>query len=143
MTRVEPATFFELLLADSEFCRLLGRVLLRAGQLEAEISRYCTARGRTVNEKAPLGALVSLLEDDGALTENGAIHFRQLALKRNYLAHNLYRLLLEDSPEALLPTEVVAADVETYSERLAEFDDDLSFFVGLTRKADPASAHLL
>ena len=94
MSDFEDSTeFFELLYNDVRFCEGLGKVMLAAGKLERTLQSYLSSKGiEPKNKRATLGVLVGLLKESGLLSSNGKMHFDDLLLKRNYLAHSLYDL---------------------------------------------------
>jgi hypothetical protein len=86
------------------------------------------------NKKATLGALVSLLKKHGLLSRNGQMHFDDLTLKRNYLAHSLYDLFSNQIEESILPREeLVDEDVDLFEERADQLAEDLRYFVNIIR----------
>lgn len=142
---VTALKFFDLLHDDTEFCGGLGKVMLAAGMLETNLRRYMMARKiEGVGAKTTLGRMVSLLKEHGLLSRNGEMHFDDLALKRNYLAHSLYDLFSEEIEEAILPrTELVEMDVEMFSEKVNSTAQDFLHFSRIVSKADTKGRFLL
>jgi hypothetical protein len=142
---VTARKFFDLLYNDTEFCGGLGKVMLTAGMLETNLRRYMMARKiKGVGARTTLGRMVDLLKEHRLLTHNGEMHFGDLALKRNYLAHSLYDLFSEEIEETILPrTKLVEMDVEMFSEKVNSLAQDFLHFSRIVSKADPSGEHLL
>ena len=142
---VPPDEFFELLYQETEFCDGVGKTMLSASRLETNLRRYLKARGiRGIGEKSTLGTLVNKLKDHGLLTRNGVMHFDDLVLKRNYLAHSLYDLFSAEIEETILPRdELVEMDADIFSERAQDLASYFSHFAKMVSEANPNDEKLL
>tara|TARA_Y100001934_G_scaffold47457_1_gene57399 strand:- start:445 stop:897 length:453 start_codon:yes stop_codon:yes gene_type:complete len=129
----DSTEFFELLYNDVRFCDGLGKVMLAAGKLERTLQSYLSSKGiEPKNKRATLGVLVRLLKESGLLTSNGKMHFDDLLLKRNYLAHSLYDLFSGNIEQSILPREnLEESDVEIFADRAHGFAGDLQHFIRL------------
>ena len=130
--------FFGLLYDDPEFCQHVGQVMLAAGMLQTNLRIYLQNKGISgVPAKSTLGSLVKILEKNDFLSKNGLIHFNDLAIKRNYLAHNLYDLFTEVIEETILSrNDLTEGDVYFFTEKAWILANDFSTFAGIVAKAD-------
>lgn len=142
---VPSEEFYEILYRDSKFCDGIGKVMLSAGQLETNLRAYLKARNiKGVRAKSTLGALVIKLKQNNLLSRNGEIHFDDLALKRNYLAHSLYDLFSEEISETILPrTDLTEMDANIFADRVQGLAKDFSHFADLVSKADKNKDQLM
>lgn len=142
---VLPQEFFDHLYQEKEFCEEIGRVILSASRLETNLRRYLKAKGvKNVRSKSTLGVLVEKLKENKMLSSNGCMHFDDLVLKRNYLAHNLYDLFTAEIEETILPrTELTKSDVHMFVERAHVLADDFLYFAQFVTKADTQKKYLL
>ena len=134
MSKFEDSTeFFELLYNDVQFCDGLGKVMLAAGKLERTLRSYLSSKGiEPKSKRATLGILVRLLKESGLLSRNGEMHFDDLLLKRNYLAHSLYDLFSGNIEQSILPREnLEESDVDIFADRAHGFAGDLQHFISL------------
>ena len=127
---VDSQEFFDLLYNDVNFCNGLGKIMLAAGMLETNLRTYLNLKGiKQKNKKSTLGALISTLKKNNLLSRNGEMHFEDLKLKRNYLAHSLYDLFSHKIEQTVLPREnLVEMDVEMFAEKAQTLAGDLIFF---------------
>src|SRR5688572_7141629 len=104
--RGEPASaaeLFSLLHQDARFCENLGRAVLSAGRLEAELKLYLAMSGVSADTKrATLGRLIELLRQSGLLRDIRPA-LEMLKDQRNYLTHSLFELFAGMVEETLLP----------------------------------------
>lgn len=136
--------FFDLLYEDSEFCEGVGRVMLAAGILELRLRRYLHSRGITVELRSSLGAMVATLKRKELLTRNGEMHFDDLVLKRNYLAHSLYSLFRGEIEETILENQGLAReDTDMFSYRAHQLAKDFLHFADTVESADSTADVLL
>lgn len=137
--------FFRVLYGHRSFCAGLGRVMLAAGRLETNLRAYLKLKEVTgVRTNSTLGSLVRQLKVNDLLTRNGEMHFDDLTLKRNYLAHSPYRLFSEEIEQTLLPShELVMEDVSLFEERVNALAEDFMFFANLVSEASIAKPRLL
>ena len=99
---------------------------------------------KKVRSNATLGALVKQMKDCQLLTRNGEMHFDDLVIKRNYLAHSVYDLFHFEVAETLLPrSELVEEDIELFCERAKILAEDFNHFQDLVELADPMQPKLL
>jgi hypothetical protein len=141
---VPPEQFFELLYNDVEFCDGVGKVMLSASKLETNLRKYLKAKNIKCGPKSTLGNLVSKLIENSLLTKNGQMHFSDLALKRNYLAHSLYDLFTEEIEETILERdELTALDNDIFIYRARVLAKDFLHFANIVAKADTTANKLL
>jgi hypothetical protein len=142
---VSPAEFFRLLYNESEFCDAVGKIMLAAGMLETNLRIYLRARDvEGVRANSTLGRMVTLLKKHQFLSRNGEMHFDDLVMKRNYLAHSLYDLFSSVIDETILPrNELVEMDVQIFAGRAQELAKEFFHFSKLVVSTDPLGTHLL
>ena len=141
---VPPEQFFELLYNDVEFCDGVGKVMLSASRLETNLRKYLKAKDIKHSPKSTLGNLVTKLIENNLLTKNGQIHFNDLALKRNYLAHSLYDLFTKEIEETILERdELTALDTDVFIYRARTLAEDFLHFANIVAKADINANRLL
>lgn len=127
---IQKEDFYDILFRDHDFCKNLGKVMLAASMLESNLRSYLKNHNvDKVGEKATLGKLVILLKKHKLLSKNGQMHFDDLTLKRNYLAHNLFDLFCNNLEETILPSEnLVEMDVDIFQEKTKLLIEDLLYF---------------
>jgi len=137
--------FYRVLYEDHKFCEELGKVMLAASMLESNLKTYLKGRNvQKVNKKAALGRLVLLMKQHNILSKNGRMHFEELILKRNYLAHNLYDLFCNDLEETILPSEnLVEMDIDIFREKANVLVQDLIYFSEIVTNASSDTEILL
>ena len=110
--------FYSLLLESNDFLTQLGKMVLAAGQLEAEIILYFSRKSVKIkNPKATLGQLIKLGKDMNQFDTNLVIALNQVNDQRNEFIHNIYSLFIELIDEKMLPrTKLLDSDVVTYVE---------------------------
>ncbi len=141
---VSPEKFFELLYNEVEFCDGVGKVMLSASKLETNLRKYLRAKNIKCSPKSTLGNLVKKLIENNLLTINGQIHFNDLALKRNYLAHSLYDLFTKEIEETILErNELTALDKDIFIYRARILAENFLHFANIVAKADVAASKLL
>lgn len=141
---VPPEKFFEILYNEVEFCDGVGKVMLSASKLETNLRNYLKARDIKCSPKSTLGNLVTKLIENNLLTKNGQIHFSDLALKRNYLAHSLYDLFTKEIEETILERDkLTALDTDIFIYRARILSDDFLHFANIVAKADITANKLL
>lgn len=142
---ITPEEFFLLLYEESEFCDGVGKVMLAAGMLETNLRRYLNAKGvKGVCSKSTFGSMVKRLKDRSLLSRNGEMHFDDLVLKRNYLAHSLYDLFSRVIDETILPRDELARmDVETFADKAQTLAEEFLFFSRHVAAADIRKRQLL
>ena len=141
---VPKRQFFDLLFKDSGFCEGVGRVILAAGMLETNLRRYLVGKGLVLRRRRTLGSMVKLMKENRLLSQNGTMHFDDLTLKRNYLAHSLYDLFSEQIEETILPSsELVEMDIDIFRERANQLAEDFFHFSNLVGSADVGEDLLL
>lgn len=141
---VPPEQFFELLYNDIEFCDGVGKVMLSASKLETNLRKYLKDKHITSRSKSTLGNLVTKLIENNLLSRNGEMHFKDLALKRNYLAHSLYDLFTKEIEETMLEREkLVAEDTDIFIYRAYQLAEDFLHFAKIVSKADINANKLL
>lgn len=141
---VPPEHFFDLLYNDVEFCDSVGKVMLSASKLETNLRKYLQARHITFRPKSTLGSLVDKLKKNNLLSKNGQIHFDDLVLKRNYLAHSLYDLFTKEIEETILEREeLTALDTDVFISRAQDLAETFFHFAKIVSKADASADKLL
>ena len=112
--------------------------------LETNLRCYLESRGvQGVRPKSTLGGLVKRLNENGLISENSFRHFRDLAFKRNYLAHSLHDLFSEAIPTTVLPREgLTETDVYLFIDKAEQLAEDLFAFAKIVSEADKRK-HLL
>ena len=111
---------------DQEFCEQLGRAVLAAGKLEAELRLYLAANSITHDTKrASLGQLIELVKQQRLLRQMQPV-LELLRDQRNYLTHNVYPLFAGLIEETILPrSDLVDSDVDVFTERASQLAYDL------------------
>ena len=119
--------------------------MLAAGMLETNLRLYLKAKGiKTIRSNSTLGYMVKQMKDCHLLTRNGEMHFDDLVLKRNYLAHNLYDLFSEVIEETILPcSQLVDADIHMFRDRALSLAEDFLLFAKHVASADLSDKPLL
>jgi len=142
---VPSEQFFDLLYNDQEFCEGLGKVMLSASKLESNIRKYLKAKHIAFKSKATLGNLVTKLKENNLLSKNGQMHFGDLAIIRNYFAHNLYGLFVKEIEETMFggTDNLTAEDIDYFIYRVHVLTDDFFHFAEVVSKADITSDKLI
>lgn len=133
--KLEGIAFFEALYADDVFCRELGRVMLAAGKLEVEITRYLESSGQTQKaQQATLGKLIGFAEKDDNLA-NLTPALKTLNQQRNYLAHNIYALFSSHLKESLLPKNgLLDSDIDIFSDKARTLSSEIAYLAKVVLK---------
>lgn len=72
------------------------------------------------------------------------MHFNDLALKRNYLAHSLYDLFTKEIEEIPLERDkLTKLDTDIFIYRAHQLEDDFLYFAEIVSKADTNASKLL
>lgn len=126
----EPASaeeFFSLLYQDAHFCEQLGRAVLAAGRLEAELKLYLAEQDVSSDTKrATLGRLLDLLRQAGLLKDMQPA-LEMLKDQRNYLTHTLFELFAGMVEETLLPrSKLIDSDVDMFAEKTWQLERNLT-----------------
>lgn len=142
---VPPEQFFELLYKDVEFCDGMGKVMLAASKLETSLRKYLRTKHIACSPKSTLGNLVTKLIENNLLSKNGQMHFKDLTLYRNYLAHNLYGLFIKEIEETIIThtDELTELDTDIFIWRAQQLADDFLHFEKIVSKADVTKNKLL
>ena len=142
---VPSEEFYKILYRNSDFCEGIGKVMLSAGRLETTLRAYLKARNiKGIQAKSTLGTLVRKLKQNNLLSRNGEMHFDDLALKRNYLAHSLYDLFSAEISESILPrSELTEMDTDIFVDRVHMLAEDFLAFAELVSKVDLNKDQLL
>jgi len=141
---VPPEQFFDLLYDDAEFCDGVGKVMLSASKLETNIRKYLKAKHITFRSKSTLGSLVTKLIENNLLSKNGQMHFNDLVLIRNYLAHSLYDLFTKEIEKTILVRDgLTAMDTDIFIYRAYQLAEDFLHFAKIVSKADTNADKLL
>jgi hypothetical protein len=119
--------FFSLLYQDAHFCEQLGRAVLAAGRLEAELKLYLAEQGVSSDTKrATLGRLLDLLRQAG-LFKDMQPALEMLKDQRNYLTHTLFELFAGMVEETLLPrSKLIDSDVDMFAEKAWQLERNLT-----------------
>jgi hypothetical protein len=141
---VSTEQFFDLLYDDVEFCNGLGKVMLSASKLETNIRKHLKSKNIAFKSKSTLGNLVSTLIENNLLSNNGQIVLKELALKRNYLAHSLYDLFTKEIEETILERdELTADDTDIFIYRAHQLAEDFIHIANVISKANINTKKLL
>ena len=118
--------------------------MLAAGMLQTNLRSYLKAKNiKGIREKTTLGILVKQLKRNNLLSRNGEIHFDDLTLKQNYLAHNLYGLFSKDIDETIIPAKkLVEMDVLLFREKAWALAHDFEWFSRFVAETDLKKAQL-
>jgi hypothetical protein len=131
----EGIEFYKLLYADDEFCKELGRTVLAAGRLEAELIKYMD--NKNVGEKirkATLGTLIEYTRKHELLTKIVPV-LEILRDQRNYLTHNIYALFSGFIEETILPgSGLLDSDVDLFTDRVCQLTEDLNWLADVVAK---------
>lgn len=118
--------------------------MLSASILETNLRKYLKAKHISTSSKSTLGHLVTKLTENNLLSKNGKIHFNDLAIKRNYLAHSLYDLFTKEIEETILERdELIAEDTDIFIYRARQLAKDFLFFAEIVAKADAKANKLV
>lgn len=138
MRKGEPTKgieFFDLLYADDEFCKELGKAVLAAGRLEAELIEYISCK--TVEEKtkkATLGRLIGFAEKHKLLTKI-VVALKTITEQRNYLTHNIYALFSGLVEGTILPrSELLDSDVDVFTDRACQLKENINGLADIVAK---------
>ena len=141
---VPPEQFFELLYDNSEFCDSMGKVILAASKLETNLRKYLKAKQIAFRSKSTLGQLVFKLIENNLLSRNGEMHFHDLALVRNYLAHSLYDLFIKEIEQTIISRDkLYPEDIDYFIYRAYQLAEDFLHFSKIVSDADINADNLL
>ena len=124
---IEGEVFFQLLDADDEFCKELGKAVLAAGKLEAELIRYINRNnvGEKTN-KANLGKLIFFARKHELLAKMVPA-LEIIKDQRNYLTHNIYSLFSGLVEETILPKyELLDSDVDVFTVHACQLKENIN-----------------
>ena len=138
MYKGEPTNgrkFFDLLFQSDEFNVEMGKVMLAAGQLEAELMLYLIRKGVKVKfEQLTLGRLISVCKKNDTFNRNLINALELLRDQRNYLTHNIFALLTNQINETVLEgRNLLDSDAHTYTERAWQLKKNLIDITELIR----------
>lgn len=124
---LEGVEFFDQLSEDENFCKELGRAILAAGRLEAELIKYFSMNGiDEETNKANLGRLLRIAKKNEIL-DKMVPALEMLNDQRNYLAHNMYALFSGQVEETILPrTDLLDSDIDVFAERAWQLKENLN-----------------
>lgn len=128
--------FYKLLYKSDKFCAQLGRVVLAAGNLEAELIHYFEREEFKSNTKrATLGQLISIAKEN-SIDKNLIIALDMVCKQRNYLTHNIYSLFAGVIEETILEKHgLLDSDVDLYIERAWLLRENLEGLSKIVTKA--------
>lgn len=134
-TYAEGLEFYKLLYADDEFCKELGRAVLAAGRLEAELTKYMDNKKVGVKiKKATFGTLIEYARKHEMLTKMVPV-LEIMRDQRNYLAHNIYALFSGLIEETILPGYgLLDSDVDLFTDRVCQLTEDLNWLADVVAK---------
>ncbi|MFZ2168317.1 MAG: hypothetical protein WAW61_01635 [Methylococcaceae bacterium] len=140
MHKGEPASgieFFRLLHEDQDFCAELGRAVLAAGRLEAELNLYLSVTSVIHKDKrATLGKLLGVMKKEGTLKQMQPA-IAMLKDQRNYLTHNIYGLFSGLIEESILPqSDLLDSDVDVFTDRAWQLAENLNGLADIVAKAN-------
>ena len=118
--------FICLLTKDEKYCAQLGKCVLAAARLEAELARYLASEGRSLKHRnAMLGQLIAGKKAT-RLQENMLPALAMILKQRNYLSHNIYRLFACSIEETILPrSQLLDSDIDCFTERARQLAENL------------------
>jgi hypothetical protein len=123
----EGLEFYELLYEYDDFCMELGKAVLAAGRLEAELINYINSKD--LGEKtrnANLGKLITILKKHNLLAKMVPV-LEEIKDQRNYLAHNIFALFSGLVEETLLDRSgLLDSDVASYTDRVWQLKENLN-----------------
>ncbi len=124
---LEGVEFFNQLSDDEDFCKELGKAMLAAGRLEAELIRYLSIKGiDEETNKANLGRLLRIAKKNEILVKMVPA-LEMLNDQRNYLAHNIYALFSGQVEETiLLRSGLLDSDIDVFTERAWQLKENLN-----------------
>lgn len=131
MYRGEPTkgiAFYNLLFESDEFNIELGKVILAAGKLEAELILFLKRSGITQNlSRSTFGSLIKIGKQHNLFNNNNlTIALELICKQRNYLTHNIYALFIDLHEETILEkNNLLDTDVELYIERALQLKENL------------------
>lgn len=123
----EGIEFYKLLYEYDDFCIELGKAVLAAGRLEAELINYINNRNLGEKTKnANFGKLIFILKKHNLLVKMIPV-LEEIKDQRNYLAHNVYALFSGLVEETLLDRSgLLDSDVASYTERVWQLKENLN-----------------
>lgn len=132
---LEGVEFFKQLSADNEFCIELGKAVLAAGRLEAELIKYMERKGIEENtNRANLGKLIHYAKKHDLLAKVVPA-LETLNVQRNYLAHNIYALFSGLVEETILPrTGLIDSDIDVFTDRAWQLKDNINGLADIVAK---------
>lgn len=132
--------FFDLLYADSDFCKELGRAMLTASRLETELKIYLTASSVAHDTKrATLGQILGLMKQYELLKKMQPA-LELLRDQRNYLTHSIYALFSGLIEETILPrSDLLDSDVDTFTEKAWQLAENLNALADIVARENFAS----
>jgi hypothetical protein len=123
----EGLEFYQLLYADDEFCKELGKAVLAVGRLEVELINYINNKNVGVKmKKSTLGKLVHFTKKHDLLTEMVPV-LEIMRDQRNYLTHNIYALFSGLIEETILPrSDLLDTDVDLFTDRVCQLTENIN-----------------
>jgi hypothetical protein len=139
MRNGEPAEglkFYELLFADDNFCKELGRTVLSAGRLESILIQYINTHVATQPTKgATLGNLIKLLKKNHLLNDFTR-SLETVKKQRDYLTHNLHALFSGLIEVTILERSgLLDSDIDLFSDRAKQLNEDMNKLAEIISKA--------
>ncbi len=127
--------FFKLLYEDDDFCKELGKAVLAAGRLEAELVCYLNSKGiKEDTKKANLGRLI-IFAKKHELLKRMVPALEMIRDQRNYLAHNIYALFSGLVEEAILSrSDLLDSDVHTFTEIAWQLKENINGLADIVAK---------
>ena len=124
---VEGLAFYNLLYADDDFCKELGRAILAAGRLESTLKLYLLEHvDENALRDAALGRSMTLAKKKSLLKKIFPA-LEMLKMQRNYLAHNIHALFSGIVEETILErTNLLDSDVDLYIDRARQLAENLN-----------------
>jgi hypothetical protein len=123
----EGLEFYKLLYEYDDFCMELGKAVLAAGRLEAELITYINSKNLGKKTKnANLGKLIAIMKKHKLLEKITPV-LEEIKDQRNYLAHNIYALFSGLIEETILERSgLLDSDAATYTDRAWQLRDNLN-----------------
>lgn len=128
--KINGEKFFNKLYKDEDFCKQLGKVILSAGKLEAQLIKLIE---NNENDKKcnyynlTMGKLIGKVEKLKLLPENTIETLKLLSEQRNHLTHNIF-IIFSDLIEDTNLIENINSDKYYKTEILKQSSEEKEYF---------------
>lgn len=100
--KIKGEKFFNKLYEDEDFCKQLGKVILSASKLEAQLIKLLENTNNDINYNITMGGMITKIEKVKLLPNNTIKVLRELSEQRNHLTHNIFIILSDIVDDAKL-----------------------------------------